>query len=122
MTGRDVTPIPKPRKRVRTREGVEQCRQKCKREAVCRRCGRRPSGHPLDALNAAHLVGGSHREWIPAAVIPLDGSGTTGCHHAFDNDIDVRREMWPKLTPDEQAYVIDTVGKGGTERRFGVNL
>lgn len=101
---------------------MQACRSKCRAEGRCRRCGRRPSGHPLDSLNAAHLLGGSRREWVPDAVIPLCGSGTTGDHYDFDNDIAVRRSMWPLLTDAERAYVVAVVGVGGAEARFGVNL
>lgn len=94
------------------------CRAKCRAESRCRLCGRVPSGHPLDSLNAAHLIGGSYREWVPDAVIPLCGSGTSGCHHDVDNRLEARTRLRPLLTESEWLYVISTIGLGRAESRY----
>ena len=73
-----ATPDPRPAKRVvDPRAGVE----KCQLEGRCRACGRIPTGHPLDKLNRAHLVSrGAGGDDLDENIVPLCGSGTTGCH------------------------------------------
>ena len=114
---RAAHPDPKPRKRI-----VDQAagRAKVALEGRCRGCGA-PS-----PLTRAHLVprslGGDD---VTANLIPLCGSGTTGCHGATEN----REPGWEKitarvratLTDDEIAYVLGRKGDGFLDRYWPAN-
>jgi hypothetical protein len=111
---------PRPPKRIVDRKaGVEKLR----REARCRACGRSPSGHLLDALNRAHLVSrGQGGDDVDANIVPLCGSGTSGCHGALTD----HRPGWEataaklrsSLRPDELEYILSKKGQDWLERVY----
>jgi hypothetical protein len=76
-------PDPKPAQRI---VDLDVGFDKIEAEAKCRACGKvlptvRQGGHPMMALNRAHLVGkGQRGDDVLNNLIPLGGSGTTGCH------------------------------------------
>lgn len=108
-------------------------REKVNREGRCRVCGVAGRLAPAGFLTRAHLVAkGRGGDDIDANLVPLCGSGTTGCHGAFDNAAnyatwpaafartadEVMRILWRRLTPEEHSYVIEKEGQAWAERRF----
>ena len=84
----------KPAKRVRdSRAGVEKVRA----ESHCRACGL-VSKWVKDGgvLNRAHLLNRSQGgDDLDACIVPLCGSGSLGCHAAFDSG--TQSATWPSL-------------------------
>ena len=82
-------------------------------------------------LNRAHLVGkGQRGDDVDANIIPLCGSGTEGCHAAFDGQqpyatspsllrlggFMIRRLVARSLTDEEISYAKETKGEWWLER------
>ena len=96
QTSRSVSPDPKP---VRVVEEDAYTRFHAF-NWPCLVCGERP-------VNAAHIIGkGRGGDTIQAALIPLCGSGSDGCHGAYDNGHAYTRNG-ERFT---QAYVKRCVG------------
>lgn len=86
-------------------------------EGRCRACGTTRS------LNRAHLVPkGQRGDDVDANIVPLCGSGTTGCHGKLTD----HSRGWPliaaalrrSLTPDEIAYVTAKKGRDWLDRVY----
>lgn len=97
------------------------------RDAKGRRC--RVCGTVTDQLH--HLLGGILRSDEADNLIPLGGSGTTGCHGIYTSRMpglgcDGKRRTWEQvavairwsLTPRELRYVTDKVGQEGLDSRY----
>jgi hypothetical protein len=97
-----LTPDPKPRPRIRDR-GASQ--RKLLRDPWCRVCGQRAtSGHHL-----LYASGGG--DDLEDMIVPVCGSGTTGCHgklHAGDRQ--ARRRLGRSLRPAEVLAVLKRLG------------
>lgn len=92
-------------------------------EGRCRACGRVPSGHPLDALNRAHLVPrGQGGDDVDANIVPLCGSGSSGCHGLLHSHargwLVVAAALRRRLLPEEAAYVEAKKGRGWLDRAY----
>lgn len=123
---------PKPAARVNdSSAGTEKVRG----EGRCRVCG--VPGLPYSEggiLNRAHLVGkGVRGDDLDANIIPLCGSGTTGCHAAFDGGSriatapsllagatgeEIRRLVGAALLTEERDYIVGKKGAAWLEDRF----
>lgn len=99
---------PKPERRIRDpHAGIS----KATREGRCRACGRRPRGHGLDSLNRAHLVPkGQRGDDVDENIVPLCGSGTSGCHGALTSHPAgwqrVAARLRANLRDEEIAYIV----------------
>lgn len=109
--------------------GVEKIRA----EGRCRACGV-PGAPSSDGgiLNRAHLVPrGQRGDDVDENIIPLCGSGTTGCHAAFDGQAtkatapsllagtpadEIRSLVVVKLTDEERGYALDKKGDWWLEK------
>lgn len=102
-------------------EWVEFYRVKADRCRVC--------GSPYVSLH--HLLGGSLRSDELDNLIPLCGSGTTGCHGIYTSRMggvsadgvtrtwaEVADRIRRSLTRNETFYVTDRVGQDGLDRRY----
>lgn len=70
-------------------------------DLTCLVCDQRP-------VNAAHLIGkGRGGDTVLANLVPLCGSGSGGCHGAYDNGHSYHTGQGEKITP---AYVKRCVG------------
>jgi hypothetical protein len=95
------------------------------RDQLCLHCGSRH-------VTAAHLLRGSRREDDIRGLIPLCGSGSHGCHGAFDSGHSYIGDFGVKVTPeavkasvahflrheagdDACAYLIERLGPFGAE-------
>ena len=127
----------KPAKRIHDpKAGVE----KVKAEGKCRSCGL-VSKWVKDGgvLNRAHLLNRSQGgDDVDACIVPLCGSGTQGCHAAFDGQTHtatwpsllaerpwherstraVRQLVKASLAVEERAYLVDKKGEYWTDHRF----
>lgn len=106
-----VTPHPKPERRkgnapIRIRYTGAVLR-KCLRERECRRCGYAAgSGHHIVPKGSPHFG-----DDVEENVVPLCGSGTTGCHGEVERHVEAAcREVGAKLRDDEIAYVLRKLG------------
>lgn len=83
----------------------DAAKRKLLRERWCRLCER-------PATNTHHLLYRSHGgDDVPENLIPLCGSGTTGCHgkiHAHDPD--ARELLAMKVMPEEMDYLVGKLG------------
>jgi len=90
----------------------------------CRVCG-------APASDLHHLLGGVWRSDEVDNLIPLCGSGTTGCHGIYTSRMaavcgDGTRRTWREvadrirrsLTLPEATYMLDRVGEEGLQRRY----
>lgn len=110
-----MAPDPKPKKRHKwsKKERVLILERKMDK---CRVCGTRYN------LTAHHLVSKSLRgDDYPDNIVPLCGSGTTGCH----GRVEVRNPatcatLGMRLTPGEYAYVLDKKGEDFLASRYYV--
>lgn len=123
-----MRPDPKPtRRRAGRREWERIYREKVYRKP-CRCCGVVP---PTSHVSAHHLLGGNRKEDVPELVVPLCGSGTTGCHGVYTSrwpgaGADGVRRGWGEvasavrasLSDDERAAVVARVGDVGLERLY----
>lgn len=105
---------PKPARRI---VNPQAGRQKVLFEGRCRACG--VSG----SLNRAHLVAkGQRGDDVDANIVPLCGSGTTGCHGALTD----HRPGWPliaarlreNLTQAEIDYCVAKKGWDWLDRTY----
>lgn len=119
---------PKPARRIVDREaGIE----KVKRERACRACGLTRSVH----IHRSHLVGkGVRGDDVDSNIVPLCGSGTTGCHGALHDHGKVsypsrlRGKSWRKvaselrarLRPEEVGYILLKKGSAWLEEHYPV--
>lgn len=113
----EVTPdFKSPKRIVDPRAGMD----KVAAEGRCRACGKLPTGHPLDSLNRAHLVPRSRGgDDVPANIIPLCGSGTSGCHGlSHEHHVPTLRAIRRALKPEEVAYVIAKTSRAWLDRSF----
>jgi 5-methylcytosine-specific restriction endonuclease McrA len=105
-------PKVKPRGEKRTRRIVDRVPilRKLLSDRECRLCGR-PAG------SGHHLIKRSHGgDDVADNVIPLCGSGTTGCHGKVEDwDPNARLALGARLTDDEIRYVLTKLGRGGGE-------
>lgn len=119
----EALPDPRPPKRVRDQSVYAQFHAK---GHVCLHCGNRN-------VTAAHLLRGSKREDVLAALVPLCGHGSWGCHGAFDSSQAYTGDFGRKVTPEavkasvaaflrseageaHAAYLISKLGVFGAER------
>lgn len=108
----EVTPIPKPRKRIKD-PGASK--RKLAYDPLCRVCHRR-------ATNCHHILGKAQGgDDVPDALIPLCGSGAAGCHGALHGNPSthagrrwdarsVRVTIGTRLSPSEYHYVLERLG------------
>jgi hypothetical protein len=110
--------IPRPDPRASTRiVDAGAGREKLREEGCCRICDRRPTGHPLDALNRMHIVPrGQGGDDVDDNIVPGCGSGATGCHGLLTSACEdshhpagltvaeARARMNERLTDRERAY------------------
>lgn len=86
-----------------------------RKQGPCRVCGQ-------TGPNNLHHVLPRHYgliAWTESNLIPLCGSGTTGCHGLVEaHDRAAVLAMARSLTNSEYAYVIDRGGEGFFERRY----
>ena len=105
---------PKPAKRI---VDGDAGRIKIAFEGRCRCCGRAWS------LNRAHLVArGQGGDDVDDNIVPLCGSGTTGCHgaltaHTRDWRI-VAARLRENLTPAEVAYCVEKKSQDWLDRTY----
>jgi hypothetical protein len=96
---------PRSRRRIRKPEAVLR---KLLSERECRACGKPASnGHHLVPKGSPHFG-----DDVEDNVIPLCGSGTTGCHgrvHAWD--MEARRAIGARLSESEVGYVRHRLGR-----------
>lgn len=79
-------------------------------------CGDDWIAHPL---NRHHLIPRGHGDDIDANIIPLCGSGTSGCHGLVEaHDPATCRLVRQRLQPDELAYCVRMVGQDRFDRRY----
>ena len=102
-------------------------RAKVRREGRCRACGRVPSGHLLDSLNRAHLVPkGQRGDDVDENIIPLCGSGTSGCHGKVTTHSPgwepVAARVRRRLQPEEKAYVLAKKGLEWLNRVYPISV
>jgi hypothetical protein len=83
-------------------------------------CQRRPTGHPLDSLNRAHLVARSQSgDDVESNIVPLCGSGTTGCHGKLHSaDAEAAKLLRSRLRDEEVEYVIGRKGEAWLDRIY----
>lgn len=104
-------------------------RDKVRREARCRACGL----ERISLLNRAHLVPkGQRGDDVDENIVPLCGSGTSGCHGALT---DHHKASWPsllvgyqwevvathlrrRLTKDEFKYILEKKGREWLDRTY----
>lgn len=104
---------------------------KIRAEGICRICGHRPSGHPLDKLNRMHVVPRSQGgDDVDDNFVPGCGSGTTGCHGLLTSAMEdphhprgltvaeARDEMNRSLTVEERRYAETKKWPGWIERAY----
>jgi len=119
-----VKEVPRPSKRIiDPNAGIEKVR----REGRCRACG------SLSHLNRAHLVSrGQRGDDVEDNIVPLCGSGTSGCHGAlhdhhpasFPSTLQgkpwtiIAAELRATLTPREISYVISKKGTDWLNRVY----
>jgi hypothetical protein len=127
-------PDPKPAPRV-VDSGVGMA--KIEAEGKCRACGKvlatvRQGAHELAALNRAHLVAkGVRGDDVPANIIPLGGSGTTGCHgiqtsrnpgrncHGVQTPYEqVVQAIRRTMRPEERQYIIAKKSRAWLEQHY----
>lgn len=102
--------------------------EKIRAEGCCRYCALRglPTKEDGGVLNRAHIIGkGQRGDDVDENIVPLCGSGTCGCHAAFDGQQpyttypskvlgastqEVRAVVLAGLLPEERAYVINKKG------------
>lgn len=81
----------------------------------CRLCGN--AQYTLHHTVPRSLGGGDTFDCL----VPLCGSGTTGCHGLVENrDAATLRKLAESLTSGEYAYCIEMLGENAMERLFGV--
>jgi hypothetical protein len=127
-------PDPKPAARVvDTAFGYD----KIEAEGKCRACGKvlatvRQGAHPIAALNRAHLVGkGVRGDDVDNNVIPLGGSGSTGCHgiqtsgnaglncHGVKTSHgQVVQAIRKTMRPEERQYIIAKKSRAWLEQHY----
>jgi len=105
---------PKPAKRI---VDPDAGRAKVALQGRCRACGR---GGPL---NRAHLVPkGQRGDDVDENIVPLCGSGSTGCHGALTDHRNgwllVAAALRADLTADEIAYCIQKKGEDWLDRTY----
>jgi hypothetical protein len=104
----DPKPIRRPRSQIRI-VNPAAIAAKTLSERACRACGVgliRPNGHHLVPKGSPHFG-----DDVEANIIPLCGSGTTGCHgRVHDHDHAVLGAIGAALHDDEVAYVLDKMG------------
>ena len=110
---------------------------KIEAEGKCRACGKplptvRQGAHPLKALNRAHLVPkGQRGDDTNNNIVPLGGSGTTGCHGIQTsrnpglncNDVLTTHEQVVQairrtMLPQERQYVIAKKSRAWLETHY----
>ena len=92
-------------------------RDKVLLEGRCRVCGR------TWGLNRAHLVPkGQRGDDVDSNIVPLCGSGTTGCHGKLTDHSNgwlvVAAILRENLTPDERRYVLRKKGADWLDRVY----
>lgn len=115
-------PDPKPP----AREKDPDARKKARLAAdACAACGR--GGIPLNMHHVLYGADGRHDD--PNNLLPLCGSGTTGCHgklHAFDPDTLANVGAAIADRPGIIAFIVERLGeergKGYLRRRYGIAL
>ncbi len=86
------------------------------KQGPCRICGR-PPRNSLHHLVPRSLGGDD----TYANLVPLCGSGTTGCHGLIEARNPVALASLALLLDDnEYAYIVGKLGENATERLFGV--
>ena len=118
----DVTPYPKEaalarpaRKPTRPSER-RQAQMRAAKQGHCRLCGK-------PGTNLHHVIPRSRglAAWSESNLVPLCGSGTTGCHGLIEaHDRAACQRLAERLTDAEYAYVIEAAGEGFLERRYGI--
>jgi hypothetical protein len=94
------------------REGWEDLRRT--KLGPCRVCGT-PNQVTLHHLVSRSLAGDD----VEFNLIPLCGSGTTGCHGLFESgDVKTRSVIRHTLELDELAYIIGKKGPGFLDRYY----
>jgi hypothetical protein len=82
-----------------------------------------PSGHDLDSLNRAHLVPkGQGGDDVDANIVPLCGSGVTGCHGSLTTHDKhwrtVSAALRENLLDSELEYVMRKKGPDWLDRVY----
>jgi hypothetical protein len=103
--------------------------EKLRREGRCRACG--VKGY--DKLNRAHLVPkGQRGDDLDCNIVPLCGSGTSGCHGALtDHHVAtspsllygaewtvVAAALRARLLPEEHRYIVSKKGEDWLNRAY----
>jgi hypothetical protein len=115
-----MPPSPKPERRV---HDPAAGRAKVALEGRCRACGHVPRGHLLDFLNRAHLVAkGQGGDDVACNIVPLCGSGTTGCHGKLTDHsrgwLEVAAALRRNLQLDEVEYILRKKGADWLDRVY----
>lgn len=128
---REVSPHPRPAARVVNPDaGVDKIR----REGRCRACGLKgTASRDGGVLNRGHLVSRSQRgDDVDENIVPLCGSGTTGCHGALTDGnlcsapsllagckaVTVASMLLLNLTDEERRYCAEKKDPGWLRRRY----
>jgi hypothetical protein len=110
---------------------------KVESEGACRACGKvlptlRQGAHEIASLNRAHLVGkGVRGDDVPQNIIPLGGSGSTGCHgiqtsrnggsncHGVKTSYEqVVQAIRKTMRPEERQYIIAKKSRAWLEQTY----
>jgi hypothetical protein len=128
------SPDPKPARRI---VDLDAGYDKIEAEGKCRAGGKplatvRQGAHPMKSLNRAHLIGkGQRGDDTPNNLIPLGGSGTTGCHgiqtsrnvgmncHGVVTSYEqVVAAIRKTMRPEERQYIIAKKSRAWLEQTY----
>ena len=110
-----VRPDPRAPKRIKADQN-EWLRLRAEKLGPCRLC------HSFDSPTLHHILSKSlGGDDVAANLVPLCGSGTTGCHGKVEaRDPWARTLLGERLKAAELAYVIGKKGAGWLELNYGV--
>jgi len=91
---------------------------KLRREGRCRLCRR--SWHDAGGIASRHhlIPRGQGGDDVDQNLIPVCGTGTTGCHGELEHSVHARARLRPMLFPDELSYGMIKVGPGRFNKRY----
>ena len=109
-------PPKKPRRTSASRARIAEIRAKKVDGQPCRVCGR------LERVTAHHLIprslGGI---WTESNIVPLCGSGTTGCHGDVEaRHADACAKLRLSLDDSEYSFIVSRAGEGFLDRYLPV--
>jgi hypothetical protein len=112
----------RPAKRIVDKDAT---RRVCVAEMRCRLCGKPARSYVWKGLQYAggltghHLVSRQQRgDDVDENIVPLCGSGTTGCHGDVEHYRWARLALRAQLSEANEAYCVDKKGEAWLEKRY----